>query len=226
MRRSIARRRGQSSTDGGSPMDSGGEGSGTNRGFENYPGGMEGAAAVRPPWYRALTTGGLSPSDDEDGDDGGDDAASEEHLDPIQLPESTHSLLFTEPVGSLPFMYGFAIFLLSFACLVLAFAYNIQEPVPYNVTTSVRVAQYLSIVIAIVSEEGEQTIIFAQGANDHISCKFCNLRGQRNSNWSLPLEDDKQAISSAEVSTDGLQQICQLCGSSHRSWIFVPRKCK
>lgn len=38
----------------------------------------------------------------------------------ITLPESTHSFLFTEPVGSAPFLFGVGIMLLSVTCLLLA----------------------------------------------------------------------------------------------------------
>lgn len=73
-------------------------------------------------------------------------------LVPIQLPQSTHSLLFTEPVFSLPFAFAVAILFISFACLGLAF-FNELGSIPFNVTRQVRFAQYLSILIALLMEE-------------------------------------------------------------------------
>lgn len=78
-----------------------------------------------------------------------------ESKDPIQLPESTHSLLFTECGFSLPFWFALGVVFLSFACLWLAFWNNVmnggtagnQFNIPVNVDKSVRIAQYLSIFI-------------------------------------------------------------------------------
>ncbi|KAL7534025.1 hypothetical protein ACHAXR_005587 [Thalassiosira sp. AJA248-18] len=77
-------------------------------------------------------------------------------LDPIQLPQSTHSLLFTSPVFSLPFAFAVGILAISFLCLGLAFANTLQtNDIPVNVSWGVRGAQYLSIIIALLMEEGE-----------------------------------------------------------------------
>ena len=79
----------------------------------------------------------------------------------LELPESTHSLLFTEKTCSLPHYFAVAILLISFTCLWLAFEDNLlanstkenKWNIPANVTTSVRVAQYLSIFVALLMEE-------------------------------------------------------------------------
>ena len=72
----------------------------------------------------------------------------------LQLPHSTHSFLFTEPVTSLPFVFGVGIAVISYACLSLALCNNLSSgKVPANVDISVRIAQYLSIFIALLMEE-------------------------------------------------------------------------
>ncbi|KAL7536191.1 hypothetical protein ACHAXR_006980 [Thalassiosira sp. AJA248-18] len=98
----------------------------------------------------------------------GDHAADEKDAkDPLQLPESTHSLLFTEGGASLPFWFAIGIVFISFSCLWLAFQNNLTSGsgdtpfnVPANVSTSVRVAQYLSIFIALLMEEEIPTGLF------------------------------------------------------------------
>lgn len=87
-----------------------------------------------------------------------DAPAEEEHYikDPVQLPQSTHSLLFTQPVCSLPFAFAVGILLTSFGCLGLAFINNVDvNEIPVNVTPAVRGAQYLSILVVLLMEEGE-----------------------------------------------------------------------
>ncbi|KAL9180841.1 hypothetical protein ACHAXT_011294 [Thalassiosira profunda] len=83
------------------------------------------------------------------------DLSDRDHIkDPVQLPQSTHSLLFSEPVCSLPFAFAVGILLISFGCLGLAFVNNIDvNDVPVNVTPAVRGAQYLSILVALLMEE-------------------------------------------------------------------------
>ena len=76
--------------------------------------------------------------------------------EPLTIPQSTHSFLFTEPPTTLPFYFGLAISVMSFTCLILALVDNVQNgEVPFNVNVSVRIAQYLSIVIALLMEEGK-----------------------------------------------------------------------
>src|SRR5210317_1295295 len=69
--------------------------------------------------------------------------------DPIELTRSTHSLLFSEPVCSLPFLFAIIIAMMSFICLILACYNNMQDSsdgnylnVPVGVTIDVRIAQY------------------------------------------------------------------------------------
>ncbi|KAL7454765.1 hypothetical protein ACHAWC_008115 [Mediolabrus comicus] len=71
--------------------------------------------------------------------------------DPIELTRSTHSLLFSEPVCSLPFLFAIIIAMMSFICLVLACYNNMQDTV--GVTVDVRIAQYFSLAIGLLMEE-------------------------------------------------------------------------
>ena len=87
---------------------------------------------------------------DTDNNDLKQSTADEEAL---TLPESTHSFLFTEPINSIPFYFGLGIAAMSYACLILALINNLQNgDVPANVSKAVRIAQYLSILIALLSE--------------------------------------------------------------------------
>ena len=73
----------------------------------------------------------------------------------VTLPGSTHSFLFTENVKSLPYMFGVTIAGMSLTCLILALINNAQDwSVPANVAIEVKIAQYLSIFIALLMEEG------------------------------------------------------------------------
>ena len=80
-------------------------------------------------------------------------------LDPIILQESTHTLLYTEPITSAPFIISVLIATLSILCLFLALFNNgvtrnaIRDVIPANVDKSVKVAQYVSIIIALLMEE-------------------------------------------------------------------------
>ena len=92
---------------------------------------------------------------DNDDDDKG-------HVDTLELPPSTHTLLFTQPVCSFPFIFSMGIVLLSYACLFLAWwnNLNLDDPenpfnIPVNVSIEVRAAQYLAIFIALLMEEGK-----------------------------------------------------------------------
>jgi len=61
----------------------------------------------------------------------------------------------------MPFYFGFGISVMSFVCLLLALVDNVQNgEVPFNVNVSVRIAQYLSIVIALLMEEGKFCLVF------------------------------------------------------------------
>ena len=88
--------------------------------------------------------------------------------EPLKLPKSTHTLLFSQPMHSFPFAFAAAIALVCLSCLCMALANNvlkeggydsqswfmgaIVESVPANVSSSVRAAQYLSILIAMMME--------------------------------------------------------------------------
>ncbi|KAL7549894.1 hypothetical protein ACHAWF_013153 [Thalassiosira exigua] len=78
----------------------------------------------------------------------------------IAIPQSTHCLLFTENILSLPFAFAFAILLLSMGCLGLALwdGMSLGTPgnplgVPANVRVQVRVAEFFSIIVALLMEE-------------------------------------------------------------------------
>jgi len=78
----------------------------------------------------------------------------------VKLPESTHTLLFTQPVCSIPFLISVGVAVLSYVCLwlsnigVLGRDQSIHfEDIPVNVTWEVRMAQYVSIFIVLLMEE-------------------------------------------------------------------------
>ena len=84
--------------------------------------------------------------------------AKDEDFDIITLPESTHTLLFTEPINSRAFQFSVAIATLSIMCLFLAlFNSNYTkfgaDAIPANVGNAVKTAQYASIFIALLMEE-------------------------------------------------------------------------
>eukprot|EP00986_Skeletonema_menzelii_P002002 scaffold554_cov133-Skeletonema_menzelii.AAC.1 len=93
-----------------------------------------------------------------------DDDSKEEENDPITLPESTHTLLFTEPITSISFCWAFVIAAGSFLCLILALLDNpwgnFQNNIPANVNPPVRFAQYCSIFIALLMEEEIPTALY------------------------------------------------------------------
>jgi hypothetical protein len=99
----------------------------------------------------------LNEHDDEKDDDS----------DPITLPESTHTLLFTEPIKSKPFLFSVIIAAMSTLCLLLALMNNLPQAgegfkdiIPANVTPAVKAAQYCSIFIALLMEEEIPTALY------------------------------------------------------------------
>lgn len=88
----------------------------------------------------------------------GEDEDVEE--DPIQLSASTHDFLFTEPTFSLPFCFAIAVVTISYTTLLLATTGGLSEgtpgnivSVPANVSTSVRITQFIALVIGLIMEE-------------------------------------------------------------------------
>ena len=82
----------------------------------------------------------------------------EPEREPFCLPESTHTLLFTQPVCSIPFFYALVIAAVSVFCLLLALSYNADIDdlnIPAFVRLQVRFAQYMAILIALIMEDGE-----------------------------------------------------------------------
>lgn len=67
----------------------------------------------------------------------------------LELPDSTHTLLHTEPIASIPFLFSLAIAVLSATCLLLVLVNEWSDgqdgnflDVPTGVSTGVRGAQY------------------------------------------------------------------------------------
>ena len=78
----------------------------------------------------------------------------------ITFPQSTHSWLFTESIYSLPFTFAIGIVSLSYISLILALLniFEDGEPgnrfnVPVSCSTTVRISQYIAMIIALVMEE-------------------------------------------------------------------------
>ncbi|KAL7537721.1 hypothetical protein ACHAWF_005887 [Thalassiosira exigua] len=104
-----------------------------------------------------LRRAGVEVGVDDDAED-----ATERSATTATLPPSTHTLFFTQPVLSLPFLFATGIVGLSYMCLWLVAFNNVfgrfHDPsnpfdVPANVTLPVRAAQYLAIFVALLMEE-------------------------------------------------------------------------
>jgi len=116
--------------------------------------------------------------DNDDGDFQNDDVKDNgeevedlyrNEVEPVNLPQSTHTLFFTQPVRSIPFGFALLIVVISIMCLSMAFTDNLgiglnflnfsglppgnKFSVPVNVSLPVRIAQYLGIFIALLMEE-------------------------------------------------------------------------
>ena len=107
----------------------------------------------------------IAEDDDDIKEEEEDEEDEEEDLyqsepEPVTLPESTHSLFFTQPFCSLPVAYAISIVVISFICLGMALWNNLQANsspgnplgIPANVSNAVRTAQYMSILIALLSK--------------------------------------------------------------------------
>ena len=102
------------------------------------------------------------------GGDDDDDADEEAELyepdpEPVSLPTSTHSIFFTQPVFSLPFLFATCITVICVMSLSMALINNLEMGgpgnlmgVPANVSRAVKIAQYLAILITLIMEEGER----------------------------------------------------------------------
>eukprot|EP00984_Skeletonema_dohrnii_P027544 scaffold17096_cov84-Skeletonema_dohrnii-CCMP3373.AAC.3 len=91
----------------------------------------------------------------------GTDDAKDGEGNEINFPESSHSFLFTEPVKSIPFVFSLLIASMTYACLFIALINNVvNKDVPVNVSTCVRAAQYIGILIALLMEEEIPTALF------------------------------------------------------------------
>jgi hypothetical protein len=99
--------------------------------------------------FTAIDTNGAGDGKDDDSVD-----------DAITLPQSTHTLLFTEPIISRAFLQSVFIAGLSILCLLLALLNTegaklggYKEVIPANVPHAVKIAQYASIFVALLMEE-------------------------------------------------------------------------
>jgi len=98
--------------------------------------------------------------DDESGSEKNEDL-DESEPEPLTLPESTHSLFFTQQFCSTGVLFATSIVVISIMCLVMAFIDNLENNatpgnnmgVPANISPAVRIAQYLAIFIALLMEE-------------------------------------------------------------------------
>jgi hypothetical protein len=119
------------------------------------------AASGGDSWDEDPSTKIATTTVDLNEDDSKDDR---EENDPITLPESTHTLLFTEPINSIPFCWALMIAAGSFLCLILALLDNpwgnFQNRIPANVIPPVRISQYCSIFIALLMEEEIPTALY------------------------------------------------------------------
>jgi len=128
------------------------------------------------------TNGGNLPNDD-------DNKEVKEDLDesidePITLPESTHTLFFTQPICSLSVGYAVGIVILSSLCLFMALFDNLYSDsspdnplaIPEGVNRSVRGAQYLAIFITLIMEEEIPTgiVLLRTISQDSFHAKFPN----------------------------------------------------
>jgi hypothetical protein len=125
--------------------------------YEPLPDDLIGASlALRRDDGLVRRVNGESAENDRINEPATDNTSDESPEDSFGLPQSTHTLLFSEPMLSLPFAFATVILIMSALCLVLAFSDKFKSGrIPVNVTPAVKVAQYLSIFISILMEEGE-----------------------------------------------------------------------
>ena len=137
------------------------------------------AASVGESWDENPSTKIAATAVDLNEDDSKDDRVDN---DPITLPESTHTLLFTEPINSIPFCWALVIAAGSFLCLILALQdnpwRNFQNEIPANVPQNVRIAQYCSIFIALLMEEEIPTALYLlrRIPKQYFNAKFPELK--------------------------------------------------
>lgn len=112
-----------------------------------------------------------------------DDTKDDEDFDLLTLPESTHTLLFTEPIHSKAFLFSLAIASLSIMCLLLALTNKVvtldgMREIPGNVGHTVKIAQFASIFIALLMEEEIPTglCLLRHIPKNYFKSKFPNLK--------------------------------------------------
>lgn len=130
------------------------------------------------------------------------DEVKEEKLydeeEPLTIPQSTHSFLFTEDINSMPFLFSVGIAGICCTCLLLALINNLQNgQVPANVDVSVKIAQYMSILVSstieIVCNNVNRCKILDLCVSSHIHLmSLCTLQtdciadGRRNTHRTIP----------------------------------------
>jgi len=129
------------------------------------------------------TNGGNNLPNHDDNKDVKEDLDESVH-EPITLPESTHTLFFTQPICSLSVGYATGIVILSSLCLFMALFDNLYSDsspdnplaIPEGVNRSVRGAQYLAIFITLIMEEEIPTgiVLLRTITQDSFHAKFPN----------------------------------------------------
>ncbi len=150
----------------------------------------------------------------------------------IVFPQSTHSWLFTEEIISLPFVFAAGIATISYFCLVLALlnVFEDGEPenpfnAPYQVQTSVRIAQYLAWVIFSSSISHIVHLFlkpmirihnfifppFSKWTEQH---DYCTNNGRRNTHGTLLAENDNKRITWKSISAHQVWKVFARCNCS------------
>ncbi|KAL7461130.1 hypothetical protein ACHAXS_001558, partial [Conticribra weissflogii] len=104
-----------------------------------------------------------------------------DHNEPILLPQSTHTLLSTEPVFSFPFIFAVIIAIMSAMCLILALMNNATHglsgnrlSIPVNVGPAVRGAQYVTL---LMEEEIPTALYLLRNiTSESLMQKFSNMK--------------------------------------------------
>ena len=104
---------------------------------------------------RAISINETTSTDIEDATNDNNDVTQKENnrsplANIIEEVESTHSFLFTEAFNSKLFWLALCIVAMEITCLALALTNNWQSGrIPVNIDLSIRVAQYISILVSV-----------------------------------------------------------------------------
>lgn len=159
-------------------------------------------------------------ADDKDGD-------GEE----ITFPESSHSFLFTEPVKSIPFVFGLVIVTMSYLCLIIAFIDNFKQlEIPVNVSPSVRVAQYMGELLmyrhTIISYI-QLIVLHNMCTTDDCRYSRRSINGGRNPNSTLSSQENIKTHATESIPRDKLLEVCRVFHSAlqYGLLVFGQRRC-